>query len=105
MRAGLVTWRWFHVFGAEPIAGRTFLPEEDQKGANQEVVLSYSMWQRTLWRPKRRDWQIVTPGRQVIPGDWRDAQRFRLATQQPTVDSDGAGACSLRCWESFQRGL
>jgi predicted permease len=45
MRAGLVTWRWFHVFGAEPIAGRTFLPEEDQKGASQEVVLSYSIWQ------------------------------------------------------------
>jgi predicted permease len=45
MRAGLVTWKWFQVFGAHPIVGRAFLPEEDQKGANQEVVLSYSTWQ------------------------------------------------------------
>ncbi len=45
MRSGLVTWKWFQVFGAQPILGRTFLPEDDQKGANQEVVLSYSVWQ------------------------------------------------------------
>jgi predicted permease len=45
LRAGLVTWKWFNVFGAQPIIGRTFLPEEDQKDANQEVVLSYSIWQ------------------------------------------------------------
>ncbi len=45
MRVGLITWRWFQVFGAQPIVGRTFLPEEDQKGSNLEVVLSYSTWQ------------------------------------------------------------
>jgi predicted permease len=45
LRAGLATWRWFQVFGAKPILGRTYLPEEDQKGANQVVVLSYTTWQ------------------------------------------------------------
>jgi len=45
LRAGMATWKWFQVFGAEPILGRTFLPEEDQKGANQVVVLSYRTWQ------------------------------------------------------------
>jgi predicted permease len=45
LRAGMVSWKWFQVFGAEPIVGRTFAPEEDQKGANQEVVLSYRLWQ------------------------------------------------------------
>lgn len=45
LRAGLVTWRWFQVYGAEPIVGRVFRPEEDQKGANREVVLSYTLWQ------------------------------------------------------------
>ena len=45
LRAGMATWPWFHVFGAKPILGRTFLPEEDQKGANQVVVLSYTTWQ------------------------------------------------------------
>jgi predicted permease len=46
LRSALVTWQWFQVFGAEPILGRTFLPEEDQKGAAHVVVLSYSGWQR-----------------------------------------------------------
>jgi predicted permease len=46
LRAGMATWKWFQVFGAEPIVGRTFLPEEDQKGANHVVVLSYRAWQQ-----------------------------------------------------------
>jgi predicted permease len=46
LRAGMATWKWFQVFGVEPILGRTFLPEEDQKGANQVVVLSYQVWQQ-----------------------------------------------------------
>jgi len=45
LRAGMVSWKWFHVFGAEPILGRVFVSEEDQKGANQVVVLSYKIWQ------------------------------------------------------------
>jgi predicted permease len=46
LRAAKVSQQWFQVFGAEPIVGRTFLPEEDQKGAERVVVLSYSAWQR-----------------------------------------------------------
>jgi predicted permease len=46
LRAAKVSQQWFQVFGAEPIAGRVFLPEEDQKGAERVVVLSYAAWQR-----------------------------------------------------------
>jgi predicted permease len=46
LRAGRVTWQWFQVFGAEPILGRTFLPEEDQSGSDRVIVLSYVAWQR-----------------------------------------------------------
>jgi len=46
LRAGMVTWRWFQVFGAQPILGRTFAPEEDVKGADRVAVLSYAAWQR-----------------------------------------------------------
>ena len=46
LRAGKVTWQWFQVFGAQPILGRTFLSEEDQKGAERVIVLSYAAWQR-----------------------------------------------------------
>lgn len=40
-----VSWRWFSIFGARPILGRTFVEEEDHLGANQSAVLSYGVWQ------------------------------------------------------------
>ena len=43
-----VTWQWFNVFGAKPILGRTFTPEEDHAGANQVAVLSYGTWQKVF---------------------------------------------------------
>jgi predicted permease len=46
LRAAKVSQQWFQVFGAEPIVGRTFVPEEDQNGAERTVVLSYAAWQR-----------------------------------------------------------
>ncbi len=44
--AAQVTWPWFRSFGAQPILGRTFQPEDDQKGASRVVVLSCGTWQR-----------------------------------------------------------
>jgi predicted permease len=41
-----VSWQWFDVFWARPQLGRVFRPEEDQPGANHEVVLSYAAWKR-----------------------------------------------------------
>jgi predicted permease len=46
LKAASVSRDWFRVFGAQPILGRTFSPEEDQKGANYVTVLSYAAWQR-----------------------------------------------------------
>ena len=42
----VVSWQWFDVFWASPYMGRVFRPEEDQPGANHEVVLSYRAWKR-----------------------------------------------------------
>jgi predicted permease len=41
-----VTWQWFRVFRATPLLGRTFTKQEDQPGANHEVVLAYDAWER-----------------------------------------------------------
>jgi predicted permease len=41
-----VSYRWFDVFGARPLVGRTFQAEEDKPDANREVVLSFAAWKR-----------------------------------------------------------
>ena len=46
--AAKVSSRWFDVFGARPILGRTFTADEDQPNAGPVVVLSYGMWQRVF---------------------------------------------------------
>ncbi len=41
-----VTASLFPLLGVAPILGRTFLPEEDQAGAEHVAVLSYELWRR-----------------------------------------------------------
>ena len=48
LQGAAVGWQWFNVFGATPELGRAFSPEEDQPGANQEVVLADSTWKRVF---------------------------------------------------------
>jgi putative ABC transport system permease protein len=40
----------FRALGAPAVRGRTFLPEEDEAGKNQVVILSYEFWQSRLHR-------------------------------------------------------
>lgn len=42
--AAKVSLQWFEVFGARPILGRVFRPEEDQPHNNRVVILAYSSW-------------------------------------------------------------
>jgi putative ABC transport system permease protein len=37
---------FFSVLRAQPFLGRTFLPEEEIRGKDHEVILSYGLWQR-----------------------------------------------------------
>ena len=46
LTAAKVSWQWFDVFWARPQLGRVFRAEEDQPGAEHEVVLSYLTWKR-----------------------------------------------------------
>ncbi|HET7213063.1 MAG TPA: ABC transporter permease, partial [Terriglobia bacterium] len=42
----LVSPGFFPMLGAQPAAGRSFLPEESQQGRDKVVLLSYGLWQR-----------------------------------------------------------
>ncbi|HEU0184233.1 MAG TPA: ABC transporter permease, partial [Blastocatellia bacterium] len=46
IRGWKVTDGFFAMFGAQPQFGRDFLPEEDQPGRDNVVILSYGFWQR-----------------------------------------------------------
>ncbi|MGA8231080.1 MAG: ABC transporter permease [Candidatus Acidiferrales bacterium] len=41
----LVTWNFFETLGARPLLGRTFLPSDDQSGAQRVVILSRGLWE------------------------------------------------------------
>ena len=41
-----VSANFFRMLGVQPQLGRTFLPEEEQTGKEQEVILSYGLWER-----------------------------------------------------------
>jgi len=45
IRGSLATSGVFGALGIEPLIGRRFLPEDDEIGADQAVILSYRMWQ------------------------------------------------------------
>ena len=48
LEAQAVTADFFSVLGVQPIYGRLFLPEEDKAGRNQEIILSYKLWQSSF---------------------------------------------------------
>jgi len=50
LRVTNASWQWFDAFGARPVLGRIFRPEEDQPHANQVAVLAYDTWQQLFGR-------------------------------------------------------
>lgn len=48
LKGAAVNAGWFAVFGAQPMLGRVFRPEEDEPNANSVVVLSHAAWVRVL---------------------------------------------------------
>jgi len=46
VRGAMVSTNFFSVLGVEPRIGRSFLPEEEQAGRNQVVIISDALWRR-----------------------------------------------------------
>ena len=47
VQTGVVSANFFDVLGVEPLAGRTFLPADEQAGSDAVLVLSYKYWQQS----------------------------------------------------------
>jgi putative ABC transport system permease protein len=91
----------FEVMRVAPIMGRAFTAEEDQKGHDSVIVLSYGLWQRRFGADKEIVGKsIVMSGKQrtvigVMPPDFRfpskDAQYWiPLAPSEDLMNSRGA---------------
>src|ERR1044072_1210231 len=63
-QAAVVSEDYFRVMAAEPLLGRTFLPEEHQPSGPRVVVLSYGLWQSRFGaNPSVLDQSITVSGR------------------------------------------
>ncbi len=69
--------RLFQVLRVQPMLGRTFLPEEDQRGHDRVIVLSYSLWQRRFSSDRAVIGRAIDIDRQsytvigIMPRDFR----------------------------------
>jgi putative ABC transport system permease protein len=61
----VVSGRFFEVMGVQPIAGRTFLPEEEKYGGPVAALVSYGYWQKMLGG--RADWGAINLSVSGIP--------------------------------------
>jgi putative ABC transport system permease protein len=48
VETGVVSWNFFDVFGAKPLLGRNFAPEDEKEGAPAVLLLSYEFWLRSF---------------------------------------------------------
>jgi predicted permease len=71
--AGAASSQFFPTLGVEPMLGRTLLPEEDQQGRSNVVVLSFRFWQQHFGSNR----EIV--GRNVV----MDGRNFLVAGVMP----------------------
>ncbi|MGV3590914.1 MAG: ABC transporter permease [Gammaproteobacteria bacterium] len=46
VQTGVVNWNFFDVLGVQPVIGRSFLPGEDEIGAEPLILLSHEFWVR-----------------------------------------------------------
>src|SRR5262249_30819408 len=46
IQAFLVGANFFQTLGVQPILGRAFLPEEEQAGKDQEIILGHALWEQ-----------------------------------------------------------
>ncbi len=97
-----VSANFFSVLGVQPFLGRTFLPEEEIRGKDHEVILSFGLWQRRYGQdralvgktikvdgedftvvgvmPREFHWEFESGHRQLwVPVGYTDGDKYRGA--------------------------
>jgi putative ABC transport system permease protein len=113
---------FFTVLGVQPFLGRTFLPEEEVRGRDHEVILSYGLWKRRYGAdpalvgktihvdgddftvvgvmPREFHWEFESSQRQLwVPVGYTDGDKIRegssfiaFARLKPGITVDQAAA-------------
>ncbi|MBA3805404.1 MAG: ABC transporter permease, partial [Acidobacteria bacterium] len=91
LAAGRVTTAFFNVLKVEPILGRSFLPQEEQRGNHLVVMLSYGLWQRRFGANPAIIGQNITLGGVsynvigVLPRDFEPPQFADVGFEKPEL--------------------
>lgn len=114
--AGLrVTQNLLPMLGIDPLLGRVFVPGEDRKGAEHEVVLSYRLWQRRFSGDRNVLGKLMTLNGEgytvvgVMPPEFKFAPFWatRAELWAPQAFGDrvhSRGGNSLRVFARLKRG-
>jgi MacB-like periplasmic core domain len=57
---GLVGWNFFQTLGAQPLLGRTFLPQESQPASSHVAIISRGLWESRFAADPRIIGRVVT---------------------------------------------
>jgi putative ABC transport system permease protein len=97
VRGAYVTANFFQVFDIKPVAGRTFMPNEDQQGAEKVAIVNENFWRRRLGGdPNLTGKKLILNGEPfsvigVVPADFK----------QP-LDSEVSSNASRQCPASYR---
>ena len=81
LRGARVSARFFDIFGIRAALGRTFLPDEDQRGKDKVVVLSNAVWVSQFGADRSIVGRTVLLDRRAVHRRWRTAGRWRLRSR------------------------
>ena len=106
---------FFPVLGVQPFLGRTFLPEEEIRGKDHEVILSYGLWKRRyggdtglVGKPIKidgEDFTVVGVMPREFHWEFWSAQRQLWVPIGYTVGDQGRDANSFVCFARLKPGV
>jgi len=111
VKACAVSSCFFALMGAQPLHGRGFLPEEEQAGKEQVVVLSYSFWCDHLGSDPKAVGGILTLDNKphtivgIMPADFRSSLYRDIPFWVPLVLDPERRGGGTNVWARLKRGV